>query len=325
LRPATDAPRLLVVDVDGTLLDSHKRVTDAAAAAIARLRAGGVDVVLATGRLPAGIAATCRRLNLSGPQVCAHGAVVADPLTGEVVASRPLSPAEVTEHLQFAHDLEVDAIVADAGGFRVTELRPDFERLFVPFDEPLPRLVDETELLAGSPVKTYLDTGSERYRAVLEAAEERLGDRFTITSPDGHSVELLAHGVTKLSGLRAAAAARGIDASEFVAVGDGPNDVPLLQVAQISVAMGQAPAEVRAAATFVTESNDQEGLAQALAAIYGFDPPHPAHHLPSGWWRLPVRVLGAIWSVAVWLVVAAGLAAVVLLGATLATLGFMSR
>jgi Cof subfamily protein (haloacid dehalogenase superfamily) len=274
LRPAAEAPRLLVVDVDGTLLDSRKRVPESAAAAIAKLRAGGVSVVLATGRLPAGIEAICRRLDLTGPQVCAHGAVVADPLTGEVIACRPLSPAEVTEHLEFARELEVDAVVADAGGFRVTELRPGFERLFVPFDEPLPRLVrDEAELAAGSPIKTYLDTGAERYRTVLEAARERFGGHYTVTSPDEHSVELLAGGVSKLSGVQAAAAARGVDADEFVAVGDGPNDVPLLEAARISVAMGQAPAEVRSAAMFVTGSNDRDGLAAALTRIYGLDEP----------------------------------------------------
>lgn len=325
MRLAADAPRLLVLDVDGTLLDSHKHVPDAAAAAVARLQGGGVSVVLATGRLPAGIAAICRRLHLAGPQVCAHGAVVADPLTGEVVACRPLSPAEVAEHLEFARELEVDAIVADAGGFRVTDLRPGFERLFVPYDEPLPRLVDEQQLLAGSPLKTYLDTGAERYRSVLEAAHERFGDRYTVTSPDGHSVELLAKGVSKLSGIREAAAARGLDASEFVACGDGPNDVPLLRAARISVAMGQAPAEVRSSATLVTESNDHDGLAKALASIYGFEPPNHRAHVPAAWWRVPVRLLVALWSLAVWTCVAAAVVALVLLGAILATLGFSSR
>lgn len=325
MRLAADAPRLLVLDVDGTLLDSHKHVPATAAAAIAQLRQGGVSVVLATGRLPAGIEAICRRLDLSGPQVCAHGAVVADPLTGEVVACRPLSAAEITEHLDFARELEVDAIVADAGGFRVTDLRPGFERLFVPYDEPLPRLVDEKQLLEGSPLKTYLDTGAERYRGVLEAAHERFGDRYTVTSPDSHSVELLARGVSKLSGIREAAAARGLDARGFVAVGDGPNDIPLLEAALISVAMGQAPAEVKSAATLVTDTNDHDGLAKALASIYGFDPPRHRRRIPAAWWRVPARLLGAAWMIAAWTCVAAAVLALVLVGATLATLGFISR
>lgn len=108
-------------------------------------------------------------------------------------------------------------------------------------------------------------------------------------------------------------------------MGDGPNDVPLLQAARISVAMGQAPAEVRSAATLVTESNDQDGLAKALASIYGFEPPHPSRRVPAAWWQVPLRVLGAVWTIAVWTCVAAAIAALVLLGATLATLGFMSR
>ena len=267
-----DAPRLLAVDVDGTLLDSSKQIPPAAAAAIAALRAEGVTVVLATGRIPPGIEAICRRLGLTGPQVCAHGGVVADPLTGEVFAARALDRAAIREQLQFARELGVDAIVAVADGFRVAEMRPGLERLFLPYDEPLPRVVGEAALAASSPIKTYLDTGAERYAEVIGKARARFGDRYTITSPDARSVELLAPGVSKLSGLEAAAARLGLAGAAFAAVGDGPNDIALLEAAIVGVALGQAPPEVVAAADRVTQTNDRGGFAQALASIYGITP-----------------------------------------------------
>lgn len=276
MRLPPEPPRILVLDVDGTLLDSRQRLTDATRRAVAAVRGAGVDVILATGRIPSAIAGLCRELELEGEQVCMHGAVVARPLTGEIIESRPLRREEVRSQLDFARELGVQAIVAGLAGFRATELRPGTEHLFLEFDEPLPDVVDEARLAEEPALKTYLVTGEDRYQEVLASARLRFGERFTITSPDHRSVELLAAGVSKLEGVRKVAARRGLGPATFAAVGDGPNDVPLLEAAAISAAMGQAPAEVRAVASFVTESNDQDGLARALERIYTPAPARPA-------------------------------------------------
>ena len=81
---------------------------------------------------------------------------------------------------------------------------------------------------------------------------------------DPSYLEFMARGVNKGAGLRAAAEALGLGPQEVMAVGDGHNDLPMLRWAGVSVAMGNASDEVKAAAQFVTENCDRDGLAAAL-------------------------------------------------------------
>ena len=84
---------------------------------------------------------------------------------------------------------------------------------------------------------------------------------------DPSYLEFMADGVNKGAGLQAAADALGLTQREVMAVGDGHNDLPMLRWAGVSVAMGNASAEVKAAARFITDSCDRDGLAAALGEL----------------------------------------------------------
>ena len=141
--------------------------------------------------------------------------------------------------------------------------------LFVPFNEPLPEVVEDlASLRASQPHKIAIWTGTEHYLRALGAAGKRLGDRYAITSGDNRSIELLPRGVDK--GRAAGELARwlGYSLDDVGAIGDGTNDIELLAAAHRSVAMRHARPEVRAAADLVVPDGMPDDAASAIGLLF---------------------------------------------------------
>jgi Cof subfamily protein (haloacid dehalogenase superfamily) len=261
--------QLLVCDLDGTLLESDGSISARTRAAVAGVRAAGVRVALATGRVPSGIASVVRELDLEGPQITMHGALVTSPLNGETVFSAELEPDEVDELLALAGEIDLPVLLCYPDGFRTTEFRQEVVDLFVPYNEPLPEVVDDlTSLRASRPHKIAIWTGHEQYQRALDVARWRLGDRYTITSGDNRSIELLRRGVDKGLAARELAGWLGFSLDEVGAIGDGTNDIELLAVAHRSVAMRHARPEVRDAADLVVPDGMPDDAASAIALLF---------------------------------------------------------
>jgi Cof subfamily protein (haloacid dehalogenase superfamily) len=262
-------PRLLALDVDGTLLGPDGDVPPRTRAAIERLRASGVHVVLASGRMPAGMRRLCRDLGLNDPQITMQGALIASPLTGSVLAAWRLEPAEARAHIAFARQAGAVPLLCFADGYRSEVLTPELEAQFAPYEEPLPLIVlDLDPLVEERPIKTFLYTPRGTHEQIWAAANRAFAGRATVTSGDEHSVELLPLGASKGEALRTLAAHLRIPLAEVAAIGDGRNDITMLRLAGRSAAMAQARPEVREAADLVVPSNSEEGALEAFERFY---------------------------------------------------------
>jgi len=260
--------QLLVCDLDGTLLEPDGSLSERTRSAVAAVRQAGIHVAVATGRVPIGIARVVQALNLDGPQITMHGALVTAPTNGETVFSVTLSPEQVDELLDVASEIDLPVLLCYPDGFRTNDLRQEVIDLFVPFNEPLPELVEDLATLRASrPHKVAIWTGAERYQAALEIARARLADRYSITSGDNRSIELLAPGVDKARAAEALARWMGYSLEEVGAIGDGTNDIELLSAAHRSVAMRHARPEVREAADFVVPDGVPDDAASAIALL----------------------------------------------------------
>jgi hydroxymethylpyrimidine pyrophosphatase-like HAD family hydrolase len=197
-----------------------------------------------------------------GLAVCANGALVYDLHREEVVERFLLEADDATSVAQALRD-ELPEIA-----FAVE--RPDLgfahEQAYVPsWEDPDHSPLPVDELVRGGVVKLLARHPGLGSDDLLAAARAAVGDAVTLThsSSDG-LLEISAAGISKATGLAALAREHGVEATDVVAFGDMPNDLPMLAWAGRGVAVANAHPEVLELADEVTASNDDDGVAQVL-------------------------------------------------------------
>lgn len=232
--------RLVVSDVDGTLLDHHGVLPPDRAAAVEALTAAGIPLVLATGKLWTSVRTLTERLELPGPHVACNGSIVFDAdgrllrttlLDGEVAD-------EVTAELA-TRDIP-HVVYLEDGTLVTTRLDAAYDVLPV-LGEPVPA-VGAREGRGVIKVLAFVgpdDEGSLRAVASGAVSVQRTGPRF---------LEWNALGTDKATGLTTVIGLLDVAMADVLAVGDAENDVPMLRAAGIGVAVAGASDAASAAA-----------------------------------------------------------------------------
>jgi Cof subfamily protein (haloacid dehalogenase superfamily) len=255
--------KLLVSDVDGTLVRSDKTLSPATIDAFGRLRAAGIQATLISARPPSGMIALAQALEIEGPLGAFNGGTIFRR-DGVIESAQRLSSAAVTTALGLLEQAGVDIWVFSHGRWysrTVDNPRVPHERLAAGIE---PTLVGD---FAGLDQVDKVVGVSEAF-ATLETLEGQaraaIGDGATIARSQPYFLDITAPAGNKGDGIGAVAKAAGIPLSQVAAIGDMANDLPMFARAGLAIAMGQAPDTVRAAARFVTASNDEDGVAQAI-------------------------------------------------------------
>jgi len=265
-------PKLVVFDVDGTLVNWDGVVTPATTAALNRLRALRVPIALATGRPMALAPLTIDQAGGADWMVCGNGSVVFDVPTGELIRDRSL-PNEVVVPLIQALRQRLPGV-----GFAVELLttlleEPGFARR-VPEDRVAPPVDDvlAAYLAAPEPVRRvipYHDDYDDRLDELASIVSEFLDDRCQIQFGGLAIVDVSPSGDHKAAALQVLIDHLGIEAVDVIAFGDGSNDIEMLQWAGTGVAMGNADPATKAAADVVTGDVDAGGVAEYLRPLLG--------------------------------------------------------
>lgn len=258
--------RLLAIDLDGTLLNPRpqKMVTPRTRLALQRARAAGVKVVITTGQNLAVIQHICLDLSIEGPQIIENGAQIVDARTGQVSHEKLLPAAAILPALSALKQAgfhrayhAVAHVYADAGTPRVRQW----------YAPPVPPVIEVEDVASRYPEPCIKVVGIGQESA-LRAARQRLMDTFAgqiyIVQSAFDLLEFLHPEISKEHALRQVAQDEGIAPEEIIAIGDGHNDIGMLQFAGLGVAMGNAHAEVKAAADYVTLSNAEDGVAAVI-------------------------------------------------------------
>jgi Cof subfamily protein (haloacid dehalogenase superfamily) len=262
--------RLLVVDIDGTLVDRDGNISIEDREALLAARRLGFEVSLSTGRAVMACREIISQLALDGYHVFFDGALVISPDKGSELYAQPIKKPLLREMVEFTRLNDIYLELFTASSFYVeretwaTEIRRRFFTL-----EPV--LVDYNEIWNRERIiKAQLITASSEEAVGAQKFYEHFNSRLhfslakTPAFPDVDFINVVDSGVSKGKALQVLAEYLGITMAGVVAIGDGLNDIPLLSIAGLSIAMQDAPAKVRELADYVTLDVDHSGVAAAL-------------------------------------------------------------
>ena len=272
--------RLLAVDIDGTLLDGSGKVTARVRGALLRAHAGGMTIVLATGRRFRSSLPVAREIGVTDYIIAQHGTIIKRVSDAETVWAAPMRrpTARKVAEVMMRHGLEplvfsdayetgVDFVVASGkparpGTCEFTGIHRNAWRAGSFADVAgAARIVE---------VGAFDDT--DRLRAAYEEIERLWGDRLNyhvIKSPNYsfHCVEVISRRAGKGNALLALGRILGVRREETAAIGDDVNDIDLLSKAGTGIAMGNAAEAIKAKAHFVVGPNTADGLAEAVERL----------------------------------------------------------
>jgi len=258
-------PKLVALDLDGTLVEPLKPVRPRVVASVRAAQAAGVRVTLVTGRMFVGAEPFVRLLSIEGPIVCYQGAVIADALTGRferqialpnAIALRIYEAAKPRGyHVQFYRD----------DRFYV-EQRNTYSDLYARISGSEPIVVPSLPAaFAGrDSTKVNIVTEPDKTPECLALMKEVCGDDAYVTRSNPEFVEMLSPKVDKGVALALVASELGIAIEDVLAIGDSYNDLPLLRTAGFGVAMGSGPPELKAEADAVVGDVEHDGVAEAI-------------------------------------------------------------
>jgi Cof subfamily protein (haloacid dehalogenase superfamily) len=262
-------PRLIATDMDGTLLRGNDTVSRATRAELARWAADGVPTVLATGRPPRWMR-RIRKVIRTGTAVCCNGAVLLDLERFEIVAEMPLQPETLRRLAAELRRVLPDIRFAVEYGLEFRH-EPQYQPRW-DVDVPGVAVAQLAELVAAPVAKLLGRSETVDADTFVGLVEQVVGADATVTSSSGEALaEISAPGITKATGLAEVAARFGIGPEDVVVFGDMPNDIAAFDWVRAAggraVAMADAHPDVLAAATDVTLTNEEDGVARFLADL----------------------------------------------------------
>ncbi|HMF44231.1 MAG TPA: Cof-type HAD-IIB family hydrolase [Polyangia bacterium] len=266
--------KLLIADVDGTLVTPTKSLTPLTCNAVARLRAAGVDFTITSGRPPRGMKMLVEPLGLTAPVAAFNGGMYVRSDLKTVLMQRTIPPQvarQVVDHMLRAG---LDVWVYQGADWFIT--RPDAprverERSNVRFD---PTVVPDLHGVLAAPIKIV---GVSLDQALVARCEAELGERLGAEACAARStpfyLDVTHPEANKGMVVRDAARLLHLPLDQIATIGDMPNDVPMLSVAGLGIAMGNATADVQRIARHVSRSNENEGFAYAVDSFILGEPP----------------------------------------------------
>jgi Cof subfamily protein (haloacid dehalogenase superfamily) len=257
--------RMVIADVDGTLVTQEKVLTQRAIDAVRNLRTAGIQFSVTSGRPPRGMAMLIEPLQLNQPLAAFNGGVLIQPDLTTVVDQKFL-PAGIPEKVIGSiehHGLDVwlytdtEWFVRDPNAAHVAR-----EQWTVKFP---PAVVKSFDGLLGRVAKIV--GVSDDYRRVMQCekdVQQAGGTHISAARSQPYYLDVTHPQANKGGVVLALSKLSGIPTAEIATIGDMPNDVLMFEKSGVSIAMGNASAEVQAAATYVTATNEEEGFAAAM-------------------------------------------------------------
>jgi Cof subfamily protein (haloacid dehalogenase superfamily) len=259
--------KLVVSDVDGTLLTRDKQITDAAKAAVRKLHTTGIGFTIVSSRPTVGMGFLIEPLTLSLPFGAFNGSSIVDPGLKPIehhvipasVVTRSLAVLEEfgTDIWLFSHD---QWLIRDACGEYVGIEQRAIRHAPTIVEDFAPHLASVSKIVGASSDPALL-------QRCEDAMHEAVGSEATAVRSQTFYLDITPPGHDKGTFVQAMARRLGIPTASVATIGDMENDLPMFANSRLSFAMGNAADEIKRHASHVTASNEEEGFAKAIEMI----------------------------------------------------------
>lgn len=260
--------KMIVLDLDGTLVNNKKEITFRNKKTLIRAQQEGVKVVLASGRPTQGIVPLADDLELfryGGYILSYNGGKIIEYPNRKIIYESVLPPSVIPELYGMAKEQDVTIIsyddkeiITENPGNKYVQIESRLNNMKIKEVNSFVKAID-------FPVTKCLIVGDgDILEPLTEIMKVRFGDRMNIYRSEPFFLELMPQHIDKAYSLGKLAEYTGISSEEMIACGDGFNDLSMVCFAGLGVAMSNAQPAVKEAADYITGSNEEDGVAQVV-------------------------------------------------------------
>ena len=263
--------KLIAMDLDGTLNNDQKVITEKTKAALMAAQKEGIRLALASARPSPGLFKERDILCLQDHQgilMSYNGGRIVDAETGKVLFETSMDLEETRQVLRKLESLPVTPILDDGVQFYVADkngYKVDYE--CKNNNMVCSEVGNLAEFLNFAPIKILMSVQPEELPQVQKEIAAFLPESLTVVQTAAFYLEVIPKVINKGQGIRDICKVLGLSTEEVISFGDAANDIPMLREAGMGVAMGNAADPVKAAANMVTLSNNEDGIAAALEKL----------------------------------------------------------
>lgn len=263
--------KLIAIDIDGTLIDKDHGVSDENIKAIRYAEEKGVLVTLCTGRMFSSVYDIALLLKLNAPVIFMNGALIKNPVTGEVFKNLTIGEDKIPEILRVLEKYRVlpnfyteyDLFIGkNADRYRKFFMSSALDERYTMKEftgKEMNDLVMENRKKIN---KFILFPGRENFKEIKEELQEIEG--LEVVSSSSSNIEITEKGATKGNAVKELAEKMNIEDDEVMVIGDSENDLSMIRAFKNSVAMGNAPEHIKEAASYVAPDHCNSGVADAI-------------------------------------------------------------
>jgi len=259
------AYKLVVVDLDGTLLDDNQSISEKNYKVISKLKEKNISFVLASGRPYQSLEEYAAILKLKLPVISTNGALIKNIADSEIVFKSLLSFKDAEKIFNYGLKNNFSVIVYYPDEFLSTDQKTaiyqkDMEGIDVKYRKELRK--------NKRPLKIVFKAEAEKIKSKLGEVNNIFASDFCITQSDEHYIEFMNKGISKGRGIDYLMENYNLKREEIISIGNNFNDISMLDNSGLAVAMGNSPEAVKKRADLITKSNEEDGVAAILEEIF---------------------------------------------------------
>lgn len=265
--------RLVAVDLDGTLLDSNKKLSEKNKKAVRLAQEKGVKVVVCSGRVFAGARMVAAEAGITGPLIACNGAVIKDMGTGELLYSNPMKTEDFLKVVDICHNRNIyfhtyigDTMYTEQLEYSSKLYGEINNRIAKNFGIYIQAVINARDIIEQKNDQISKIVVISKDLNLLHETRKEVEKINTVSvmSSGKDNFEVVNSGVSKGFALRFLCGKLGITGEETIAIGDNENDYSMLKFAGLGIAMGNAERAIKDICGYITLSNDESGVYEAI-------------------------------------------------------------